>query len=161
MDEEKMPLFLINGFLEAGKTQFIRFTLLLQGEQTCRIGQSLHPLYQGIQECNAAAYERKTEERMALAQQVQFLGFLNQSVFGPAHNGLLLGAAHKNALNQSLTADGSFEITSFLRHGFGPNRKRFRRSMISGISWNVSEDIVLPCSRRHRHCVYPYGLCDA
>ena len=27
MDEEKMPLFLINGFLEAGKTQFIRFTL--------------------------------------------------------------------------------------------------------------------------------------
>ncbi|MCR5369729.1 MAG: GTPase [Clostridium sp.] len=27
MEEEKMPLFLINGFLEAGKTQFIRFTL--------------------------------------------------------------------------------------------------------------------------------------
>lgn len=27
MDQEKMPLFLINGFLEAGKTQFIRFTL--------------------------------------------------------------------------------------------------------------------------------------
>ena len=27
MDEEKMPLFLINGFLEAGKTQFIQFTL--------------------------------------------------------------------------------------------------------------------------------------
>ena len=26
MDEEKMPLFLINGFLEAGKTQFIKFT---------------------------------------------------------------------------------------------------------------------------------------
>lgn len=27
MNEEKMPLFLINGFLEAGKTQFIKFTL--------------------------------------------------------------------------------------------------------------------------------------
>ncbi len=27
MEQERMPLFLINGFLEAGKTQFIRFTL--------------------------------------------------------------------------------------------------------------------------------------
>ncbi len=27
MSEEKLPLFLINGFLESGKTQFIRFTL--------------------------------------------------------------------------------------------------------------------------------------
>ena len=26
-EEEKLPLFLINGFLEAGKTQFIRFTM--------------------------------------------------------------------------------------------------------------------------------------
>ena len=26
-NEEKMPVFLINGFLEAGKTQFISFTL--------------------------------------------------------------------------------------------------------------------------------------
>ena len=27
MNEDKMPLFLINGFLEAGKTQFIKFTM--------------------------------------------------------------------------------------------------------------------------------------
>lgn len=27
MDEDKMPLFLINGFLEAGKTQFMKFTM--------------------------------------------------------------------------------------------------------------------------------------
>ena len=27
MDEERMPLFLINGFLEAGKTEFIKFTM--------------------------------------------------------------------------------------------------------------------------------------
>ena len=26
-NQEKMPVFLINGFLEAGKTQFISFTL--------------------------------------------------------------------------------------------------------------------------------------
>ncbi len=26
-NEDKMPLFLINGFLEAGKTQFIKFTM--------------------------------------------------------------------------------------------------------------------------------------
>ena len=34
MDEEKMPLFLINGFLEAGKTQFIKFTLTQDYFQT-------------------------------------------------------------------------------------------------------------------------------
>ena len=27
MNEDKMPLFLINGFLEAGKTQFLEFTM--------------------------------------------------------------------------------------------------------------------------------------
>ena len=27
MQEERMPLFLINGFLEAGKTEFIKFTM--------------------------------------------------------------------------------------------------------------------------------------
>lgn len=27
MDEDKMPLFLINGFLEAGKTEFLKFTM--------------------------------------------------------------------------------------------------------------------------------------
>lgn len=27
MDEERMPLFLINGFLEAGKTEFLKFTM--------------------------------------------------------------------------------------------------------------------------------------
>ena len=26
-NQEKMPVFLINGFLEAGKTQFISFTI--------------------------------------------------------------------------------------------------------------------------------------
>ena len=27
IDDEVMPLFLINGFLEAGKTQFLQFTM--------------------------------------------------------------------------------------------------------------------------------------
>ena len=27
MEDDRMPLFLINGFLEAGKTAFIKFTL--------------------------------------------------------------------------------------------------------------------------------------
>ena len=26
-EEEKIPVFLINGFLEAGKTQFLQFTM--------------------------------------------------------------------------------------------------------------------------------------
>ena len=35
MNEDKMPLFLINGFLEAGKTQFIKFTM--QDRKSSRI----------------------------------------------------------------------------------------------------------------------------
>ena len=27
IEEDKMPIFLINGFLEAGKTQFLQFTM--------------------------------------------------------------------------------------------------------------------------------------
>ncbi|MEF9939489.1 MAG: GTP-binding protein [Clostridium sp.] len=34
MDEEKMPLFLINGFLEAGKTEFMKFTMQQEYFQT-------------------------------------------------------------------------------------------------------------------------------
>ena len=27
MNEDRMPLFLVNGFLEAGKTEFLQFTM--------------------------------------------------------------------------------------------------------------------------------------
>ena len=34
MNEDRMPLFLVNGFLEAGKTEFLQFTMEQEYFQT-------------------------------------------------------------------------------------------------------------------------------
>ena len=56
------------------------------------------------------ADERDSGQRGALFGQLQIVDLFHQTVLGADHNGLFIGAPHKDALNQGLSADQCFEL---------------------------------------------------
>ena len=83
--------------------------LLVLGQQVGRIGQRLHALDHRVEKHDDAADERPAEDRVLFLDQVQLLDLLDHAVLRAADDGLLCRAAHEDALDERLPADGCAE----------------------------------------------------
>ena len=88
--------------------RFLRFTIRIGG----KIGRTHQCLYTGdlgIKEVDCAANKGPAQNGFLL-RQLSSHYFDGQLAFGSDHDGILLGTAHHDALDQCLTADHRFEF---------------------------------------------------
>ena len=101
--------FLLAEVLFDPEVDLARLLLLVLGQQVGRIGQRLHALDHRVEKHDDAADERPAEDRVLFLDQVQLLDLLDHAVLRAADDGLPGRAAHEDALNERLPADGRAE----------------------------------------------------
>ena len=101
--------------------------LLLVRVEIGGIHERLDALHHGAQKGKRPPDKRNTENRVMLLREFQFFGFDHQfAVLVPDNNGLLVRAAHIDALDQRLTADrgtetaGGLVVLLLFRHSLLP-----------------------------------------
>ena len=89
--------------------ELVRLALFLQRQQVCGVGERLHALDHGIDERHHAADQRPAQNGVLVLDHMQLVDLFDEPVRRAADDGLLLRAAHQNALHQRLSADGRAE----------------------------------------------------
>lgn len=79
------------------------------GRRSAEYVSACHALDHRVKKHDHAADERPAEDRVLFLDKVQLVDLFDQPVLGAADDGLLFRAAHENALDEGLSADGRAE----------------------------------------------------
>ena len=107
-DDDVLALFLAEMPLDP-EVDLAGLFLLVLGQEVGGIRQRLHALDHRVKKHDHAADERPAEDRVLFLDKVQLVDLFDQPVLGAADDGLLFRAAHENALDEGLPADGRAE----------------------------------------------------
>ena len=107
-DDDVLALFLAEMPLDP-EVDLAGLLLLVLGQEVGGIRQRLHALDHRVKKHDHAADERPAEDRVLFADPVQLLDLLDHAVLRAADDGLPGRAAHEDALDERLPADGCAE----------------------------------------------------
>ena len=117
-DDELLRLVLGEMLLDP-LVELVRLALLLERDEACRIGQRLHAVDERADKNGAAAQEGQAEHGIFVSGELELVHLFHKALRGTADDGLLFRAAHEDAFDQSLTADGGAEGAGSVVFGHG------------------------------------------